>query len=154
MFSPQNEAPGPLPALRSDPPALTLTLQPLFSSQSPPWLRELTSLLLLLLTVLISGRGHPCPRQSPNTTQHNTHTHTQWHRPAFFCCSGVCRERPLSTPPLRLHFSPACLPRPIPGLARGLASSHFRLKLPRSQIITESSTMIEPGDRNGSPRHT
>lgn len=46
---------------------------------------------------------------------------------------------------------PASLPRPIPGLVRDLASSHFILHLPRSQIVIEFNS-DKAWDRNGSSR--
>ena len=147
-FLHQNEAQpegshSPL-SLELDPPAQTLTLQPLSSSQGLLWPEDHTFLILLFLTFFIPGREHSCPchRQSPNT---HTHTHTQEHRPAFFCFLWcLLGERPPSQPHSALApLLSASLPHFIPGLARDSTSSPFRLNLPRSQRVTESSTVIE-----------
>lgn len=119
-FLHQNEAQpegshSPL-SLELDPPAQTLTLQPLSSSQGLLWPEDHTFLILLFLTFFIPGREHSCPchRQSPNT---HTHIHSRAQAsillfPLVFVGREASVPAPLCLGTSPLSFSPTLHPRP------------------------------------------
>lgn len=144
MFTPQNET---QPEGVSSPTCSNSDLAASLQLPGPALAGGPSTPILPFLTFLVPGRGHPCPRlASPQTY---THTHLRAQASIFRFLQCLSRGRSLSPSPMA---APAPLPQPLPH-APSQAFWRLGIIFPEARV-TESSTVTEPGHRNGSPRHT